>query len=183
MKKAIVIMLAILVIGGLFYFTRNKNDSADKVTTPVSKDENFKPNPSNATFTFVDGPITLSNGVIDRSVVPDSNIMEEISLLDDIAYGDINGDKKIDAVTLLARFGGGSGTFIYAGAFVSGPVNYKGSNVVFIGDRINPQSVSISNGVITIKYLDRNPDQAFSEEPTIQKTMELIYSDGELKER
>ena len=176
-------MLAILVIGGLFYFTRNKNDSADKVTTPVSKDENFKPNPSNATFTFVDGPITLSNGVIDRSVVPDSNIMEEISLLDDIAYGDINGDKKIDAVTLLARFGGGSGTFIYAGAFVSGPVNYKGSNVVFIGDRINPQSVSISNGVITIKYLDRNPDQAFSEEPTIQKTMELIYSDGELKER
>jgi len=171
------------VIGGLFYFNRSKEKTPSEAITPVSENGNFKPDPSNATFTFVDGPITLSNGVIDRSVVPDSSVMEEISLLDDTAYGDINNDKKIDAVTLLARFGGGSGTFIYAGAFVSGPVNYKGSNVIFIGDRINPQSVSISDGIVTIKYLDRNPDQAFSEEPTIQKTMELIYSDGELKER
>ena len=182
MKKAVVILVIILAIVSIFYLVKN-NNTDKKITTPVSQDNNFKPDPSNATFNFTDGPITLSNGAKERKIVPDSNLVEEIALLENIAYGDINNDGKIDTATLLVRFGGGSGTFIYAGAFVSGPVNYKGTNTIFVGDRIKPQSISINNGVIVVKYLDRGADQAFSEEPTIQKTLEIIYSDGELKEQ
>ncbi len=109
--------------------------------------------------------------------------MEETTILDAKGSGDINNDGKQDAVVLLSQSGAGSGIFIYAAAYVSGPLNYKGSNAVFIGDRISPQSVSISNGIITIHYLDRKPDEPYAADPTIPTTKQLIYQNGELVEK
>ena len=111
MKKVIFLIL-ILALGYYAFFMRD--DKVDVNTNDNTTGETFRPDPSNATFAFDEGPITLSQG---RS----ESDNEEVSILDDRAFGDINADGKEDSVILLARSGGGSGVFVYAAAYVSGP--------------------------------------------------------------
>ncbi len=182
MKKLIIIVI-ILVIAGLLYFWKSSSNttSVEFGYNPNSIDRH--PDPSNATFIFDDGPVTLSAGRNERTITPGSALSEETTLMDKFAYGDINKDGRGDTALLLARYGGGSGTFIYLAAFVSGPFNYKGSEVIFLGDRISPQSISIDGDIVTIKYLDREPDEAFSAEPTVPMSKQFIYKNGGFQEK
>lgn len=179
--KKVFLIIVLLCVGTLYFYTKSepaiKPDLSDKTA-----EGSFKPDPSNATFAFDDGPVTLSSGRGEKAANSENTFSEEITLMDIFAYGDINTDGKEDTVLLLARYGGGSGIFIYLAAFVSGPVAYKGSETVFVGDRITPQSISIDNETITIKYLDRGPDDAFSTEPTVLTTKQFKYQDGKLQE-
>lgn len=172
MKKFLTIIILLAAIFFLFLWGKDSGEIENKSDT--SSETPFRPDPSSAAFTFDDGLITLSKG---RSV---TSAGDETTLLEEKAYGDINADGKEDVVVLLARSGGGSGVFIHVAAYVSGLVNYKGTNTVFLGDRVAPGSISIRNGVITVSYLDRDPEEALAAEPTIRTTKELIYSNGEL---
>lgn len=181
--KKIILVVIIIAIGGLFYYVVS-NKSPTKVEKPTISDKGgFHPDPSNATFIIEDESITLSRGKDEKEVTPGSAITEETVLMDKFAYGDVNADDKEDTALLLARYGAGSGTFIYVAVFVSGPVNYKGSNTVFIGDRISPQSISIKNGIITMKYLDRKSNEALAAEPTVPMSKQFVYKNGELVEK
>ena len=173
MKKVIFLIL-ILALGYYAFFMRD--DKVDVNTNDNTTGETFRPDPSNATFAFDEGPITLSQG---RS----ESDNEEVSILDDRAFGDINADGKEDSVILLARSGGGSGVFVYAAAYLSGPVNYKGTNAVFLGDRIAPQSISIANGAVTVRFLDRRDDEPYAAEPTVPTAKVFVYQGGELVEK
>ena len=175
MKKFFLFIL-IIAAGGFYLWDSGPSNYETKDNVP-SDNTNAKPDASNATFTFEDGLVTLAGG---HKTEEGSN---ETDLLEETAYGDLNGDSKDDAVVLLARSGPGSGVFIYAAAYVSGPVKYKGTNALFIGDRISPTSVSINNGVATVNYLDRNPDEAFAAEPTVPTSKQFIYKDGEFVEK
>jgi len=175
MKKSLTIALIILAIIGLWYFGRNKTSEP----TPTAVTTTSRPDASNGTFQFDDGPITLKKGS-DTQAINGSGLTQETDLTDIVAYGDINEDKKDDAVVILMQTGGGSGDFFYLSAYVSGLVNYKGTNTIFIGDRIEPKSVSIKNEIITLTYLDRKPNEPFASDPTILTTKQFIYKNGEL---
>lgn len=176
MKKLLVI---IIILGALIFLYFSSQKSGEVRPGEVTG-EKFQPDPSNATFNFDDSSITLSNGKYEDS---ESESAEEINILEEKATGDLNADGKEDTVLLLVRNGGGSGVFIYAAAYISGPISYKGSNAVFLGDRISPQSISISNGVATIKYLDREEGEPFAAEPTIPASKQFVYKNGEFVER
>lgn len=176
MKK---LLLIIIVIAGLAFFSLRDRDSSPTTNTNTGSSE---VNPSNATFTFDDGSVTLSGGLGIKKD-EENAFSETVEVLEERAMGDLNADGKPDAVLLLARSGGGSGVFIYAAAYVSGPVNYKGTNAIFLGDRISPQSITIANGVATVRFLDRNPDEAFAAEPTVPMSEEFVYRDGAFRER
>lgn len=185
-KFSIIIAILVIAIAALFYFFSKEKSGPmeEEILVPTGEEaRNFRPNPSNATFVFDDGAITLSGGKTEKAVAPGSAITEEIVLMDKFAYGDINADGRDDTALLLARYGGGSGVFIYAAAFVSGTVTYRGSNVFFLGDRIAPQSISIDQGVIKVEYLDREPNEALAAEPTVPRTKQLVYRNGDLLER
>lgn len=160
MKKLILI---VVIIGTIAFFFLNKSEdvNVEKENKPAQT-ENFKPDPSLASFSGIENSATI---------------------LDDKAYGDLNNDDKEDVAVLLAETGGGSGVFIHIAAYVSGPVNYKGTNAMFLGDRIAPQSISISNGVITVNYLDRKEDEPFAAEPTVKTFKQFVYKNGELVEK
>lgn len=182
MRKTIIIVIIFAVAVALY--AMRGNFSADRTEIPTTRENgDFRPDPSNATFTFDNEPITLSAGQNERSITPGSALTEETILMDKFAYGDINRDGKEDTALLLARYGAGSGTFIYVAAFVSGPVTYHGSEATFIGDRIVPQSISINGEVVTVEYLDRGPNEALAAEPTIPTTKQFLFRDGELQER
>ncbi len=182
MKKIIVII--VILIGAVVLFYTLRNNASNETGTPVvDKNGVFRPDPSNATFTFYDGPITLSAGRNEREIAPGSAFTEETILMDKFAYGDINADVKEDTILLLARYGAGSGTFIYVATFVSGPVTYRGSGAIYIGDRISPQSISINGGIVTVEYLDREIDESLAVEPTVPTSKQFVYRNGEFQER
>lgn len=173
--KKIILLLIIVAAVGIFLWGKSQDVKVENEPTPT-QGASFKPDPRNAAFKFDDETIALSSG---KAV----SAGEEISIFAEPAYGDLNNDGKQDSVVLLTRSGGGSGVFVYAAAYVSGPVNYKGSNAVFIGDRIAPEKITIRNGTIVVSYLDRSPDEAFAAEPTIESSLELVYRNGELVEK
>lgn len=182
------ILIAVVVVGLIiigYFIVRNSSSPKDTPEIPLASENSNgqHPDPANATFNFEDGPVTLSAGKNERTVAPGSAMIEETIILDKFAYGDINSDGKEDTVLFLARYGGGSGTFIYLAAFVSGPIIHRGSNAVFIGDRISPQSIAINKNLITVNYLGRTFDEPFTAEPTIPVTGQFIYKNGELQEK
>ena len=180
MKNAIIVTLVILIIGG-FYFI---NDSGSDIKVePTPKTSEGRPDLSNATFIFEEESITLEKGKNERRIVEDSDIKEETTITDFIAYGDLNNDNKEDAAAIIVQSGGGSGVFVYVAGYISGTVRYKGTNAILLGDRVNPQDISIKNGVINVNYLDRNPDEALASEPTVSVSKQFTYKNQELQEK
>jgi hypothetical protein len=182
MKKAIILVIIVGALVGL-YFANQRSTEVKMPEENGTEETSFRPNPSNATFQFDDGPITLSRGRNVREISQGSLLTEETSLTDHIAYGDLNNDNRDDAVVLLMRQGSGSGLFIYVAGFVSGTGAYRGTNAVFIGDRISPTSLSVTNGIITVTYLDRDPNEPYAAEPTISTTKRYALESGILVER
>ena len=182
MKKIVVIILIIIAL--VFLYNIRDNFTTKKTDTPtVNENSTFHPDPSNATFIFDDGPVTFSSGKNEKPIAPGSAFIEETIILDKLAYGDLNADGKQDTAMLLARYGAGSGTFIYVAVFISGPVTYKGSNTIFIGDRIIPQSISIDGDIVVVNYLDRKSSEALAAEPTIKTSKQLVYKSGKFLEK
>jgi hypothetical protein len=180
MKKLVLslVILALAVLGWYAISRRGETQSKVKLEQVTSR-----PSPANATFIFEDGPVTLKGGVSSVYPTPGSAIATETSLSDDIEFGDINNDGKNDAVAILMQNSGGSGLFIFIAAYVSGNVAYKGTNAVFVGDRVSPQSLRInSDGTITLTYLDRKADEPMAAAPTVEKTRRYALRAGELEE-
>lgn len=182
MKKILLLIVILLLLGGGYYWWQSSsNPSASLPQANTGGDT--EPDPSNATFIIEDESITLSQGRHESAPLPGSAILEETILMDKFAYGDLNADGREDTALLLARYGGGSGTFIYVAAFVSGPVNYKGTDAIFLGDRVAVKSISINQGVVTVNYLDRKPHEPFAAEPTVSESKQFIYRSGVFQER
>lgn len=179
MKKLLVVIIVASVIAGLYLISK---PGPVEVKGPGDESTAFRPNPSNATFLFDDGPVTLSRGRNERVIEPSLALTEETFLAEDIGYGDLNGDGRDDAAVLLIRQGGGSGLFVYVAGYVSGPNAYKGTNAVYVGDRISPKSVSIDNGVIVLQYLDRDSGEPLAAEPTLLVTKRFSMRGSELAE-
>jgi len=178
MKKSLILIIIVLITLG-YWFSGTREATLNPDSSPSVL---FQPNPENAIFLFDDRPITLTNGRSEQRDMA-TGMTDEVWLLDKKVAGDLNNDQKNDTVILLARSGGGSGVFIYIATYISGPVSYKGTNAIFIGDRISPESVSIANGVITFKYLDRKSNEPFAAEPTVPVSKQFTYQNGEFVEK
>ena len=88
----------------------------------------------------------------------------------------------MDVGFVFTRESGGSGTFYYAVAalwMLDG--NYVGTNAVYLGDRIAPQSTEIRQSILKVNYADRGKDEPFSTPPSQGVTAYLFYQDGELR--
>lgn len=181
MKTLLKIIVVVLIVLGIWFLYKQKTNAPTVSQSTTDQLLLTHPDPSNATFDFEDGPITLKDGVNEKPV-DNSSAVVETSLTDIIDYGDINNDKKDDVVSIIVQDGAGSGTFIYLVGFVSAPLNYKGTNALFIGDRIEPKSISIKDGLITLNYLDRKSTDPMSAEPTVSVTKTYNYSKGLLVE-
>lgn len=88
---------------------------------------------------------------------------------------DFNGDGRIDVAFILTQQMGGSGTFYYVVAALNTINGYIGSDAVFLGDRIAPQSTHMGNGnVFVVNYATRNPGEPFTTRPSLGKSIWLL---------
>lgn len=121
----------------------------------------------NATYLIEGQFVTLVDGFFEIESAPGSATRITTRYFGNEAFGDLNGDGMEDVAFLLTQSSGGSGTFFYVVAAEQTETAYLGTNAVSLGDRIAPQTTSIENGIITVNYADRYPDEPCTVQPSL----------------
>ena len=178
-KKNILIVAAALALGGIaygIYQLSPKTNTGPTPSQPATAD------PQNATFSIDGDPVTLVNGISSISAAPDSASMVVTKYFGNEVSGDFNGDGTNDVAFIITQNSGGTGTFYYVTALISGKNGYQGTEAAFLGDRITPQANAYFNGQIIINYLDRGADEPMSAAPTKAGVKYFSVKNGQLKE-
>lgn len=92
------------------------------------------------------------------------------------ARGDLNSDNKEDVAFLLKRNDKDRGELYYLSASLATSTGYSGLNIIFLGEKIRPDNLSISNDVISIYYLNTSENTS-----TTSRVMYTKIIDGELR--
>ena len=139
--------------------------------------------PKNATYLIENQPVALAGGRAETEIAPGSASKLVTQYFGNEATGDLNGDGVPDVAFILTQSGGGSGIFYYvAVALGLSGGGYHGTDAVFLGDRIAPQSTEIKNGVLTVNYADRKPTDPMTAAPSVGISKYLKVVDGQLVE-
>jgi len=135
----------------------------------------------NATYIIQGQSVTLVNGRAE-SAIAGSASKTITQYFGNVATGDLSGDGVPDVAFLLTQDGGGSGTFYYVVVAVNdnGPStgadtrtigSYKGTNALFLGDRIAPQTTEIHDGQLVVNYAERNSGEPMTAQPSVGKSI------------
>lgn len=159
MKKILLIVIIGAALGAALY-------GALRLVFAPSGGEGF--DPANAAFLIESEEARLKDG---QARVPSG----AVAYAGYGAAGDLNSDGTDDYVFWVTSDGGGSGTFYYVVAALSGDSGYATTDAVFVGDRIQPEATSIGDGsgAFEITYLDRGENEPMSAAPTVRVTKTL----------
>ncbi len=133
------------------------------------KDEEINTAALNGTYKLGDTTVTLVNGKFEKEVTPVSATKAKVTVWGKPVLGEVNGDGWKEAALVLVHEPGGTGTFYYVvvlGKNKSGQ-KYVSTNAALLGDRIAPQNISVSNGVITVNYADRKAGESMTTQPSV----------------
>lgn len=120
----------------------------------------------------IDGePVLFTDGKAERVVAPDAAAKDLFRIFGEPVFGDLDGDGDADAVMYLTRDSGGSGTFFYVIVAVNEAGVYKGTDAMFLGDRIAPQNINIIDGRAVVNFADRKNGEPFSVPPSVGKSV------------
>ena len=132
--------------------------------------------PRNTSYILDDTSVTLADGIAEAQAAPGSASKVVTRIWGEPTVADLNDDGLDDALLILTRETGGSGTFFYLAAAVASPQGYSGTSGMLLGDRIKPDSVSVRDGEATLSYMTHGADQSFAEEPAMEKVRHVILS-------
>ncbi len=127
------------------------------------------------------GEFQLSDGIYYRTPPTSQESPENYTtrLQEPVIYGDLNADGLEDAIVLLTTQNGGTGHFIEMTAVLK--LNGSALNVstVYLGDRIGINSVTITDGLVTLNLVVQGPNDPLSgaSQPV---TWKFRLNDGQL---
>jgi predicted Rossmann-fold nucleotide-binding protein len=161
MKKIQIILLVLIIVGiGLIFTQKYWVDGVVNFILQQSVSTLIKSDPLNITYVIEGKRVNLANGKA-----------EGVQVFGEPVYGDLSGDGVKDAALFLTVQLGGSGTFFYAVEAIKMGEIYKGTNAVFLGDRIAPQNINIIDGQAVANFAERKPDEPFTTPPSIGKSI------------
>ena len=126
--------------------------------------------PLNATYVIDGKEVTLVNGVAEQEAAPGSATKVVTKYFGNAVDIDLNSDGLMDSAFLLTQDGGGTGTFFYTAAALNMAGSTKGTNAIFLGDRIAPQSTNVDPNISVqyiVNYLDRKVSDPMSAQPSV----------------
>jgi len=141
--------------------------------------------PQNATYLIDGQEVTLVNGVSEKEAAPGSATKIVTKYFGNAVDIDLNSDGLMDSGFLLTQDGGGSGTFFYVAAALQTTGGYQGTNALFLGDRIAPQSTNVdpNNPVqFIVNYADRKLSEPMSAPPSVAVSRTFKLDNGTLVE-
>ena len=165
--------IAVVVLGALVagFFAFNSFIYNEKQT-----DEKVVTDPKNGWYLFSGEWVHLENGKAEVVSADDESITTSYQYFGNEARGDIDGDGDEDIVFLVTQQPGGSGTFFFLAGAIKEAGGYRGTQAVFIGDRIAPQTTEYRDGRIIVNYAVRKPGEPFTTQPSMGKSLYLKYS-------
>lgn len=146
-------------------------------TLPASSFSSAK----DATYLIDNQLVTLVSGLSEINT-PDSSSKKITRYFGNEAFGDLNGDDKLDIALLLTQENDGSGTFYYVAVALASDKGFQGTNAIFLGDRIAPQTTEINERKIIVNYADRKPSEPMIVSPSLGVSKYFQIKDGALIE-
>ncbi len=137
--------------------------------------------PESASYRIDGRVVALRDGKHEELAAPASATYRTTAIWGAPVAADLDGDGDQDAVLILATEQGGSGTFYYVAAAELDGGAYTGSTGVLLGDRIAPQSVTFTDGVVTVDYAERKPGEPMSAPPSVAASKRFVYRNGVLQ--
>lgn len=130
----------------------------------------------NAEYIIEGQRVQLNDGIAETEAAPDSEAKIVTRIFGNEVVTDLNDDGREDIVFLLTQETGGTGTFFYVVAALNTEEGYRGSEALFLGDRIAPQTTELSQNpdhkhVIVVNYADRNPGEPMTTRPSLGKSI------------
>ncbi len=177
-KKIILIIIAIIILGGADYFIYQ---SKTEIENP-EETERVALTPKNCAYIIEGKNITLEDGYSEEEIAPGSASKVITRYFGNEASKDFNGDGLSDIAFVLTQESGGSGTFYYIAVALGDFNGCKGTNAVFLGDRVAPQTTEIQDGKIIVNYADRKTDEAMTVLPSIGVTRQFVLEGMTLKD-
>jgi len=172
------ISLALVIFGVWMLLDINNKKNNSVLPEPENKANNVK----NATYLIGGQPVTLVNGLSEIETASSSASKQITRYFGNEATGDLNGDGQADTAFLLTQDSGGSGTFYYVAVALAADKGYQGTNAIFLGDRIAPQTTDIENGEVVVNYADRKTGEPMTTEPSVGVSKHFKIIDGKLLE-
>jgi hypothetical protein len=175
MQRNLLMFLAVLVlaIAGILYLQKNGKD-----ITPTNSTIRYK----NIGYIFDGRAVTLMDGYAEEEIAPDSATKLITQYFGNEVKGDLNGDGKDDVAFLVTQSAGGSGTYYYVVAALKVADSYIGTNAIYLGDRIAPQTTEIHDGKLVVNYADRAPLDSMTTQPSIGVSRYLVVDSTQLVE-
>jgi hypothetical protein len=182
MNKSRIILIAAMIIGSVLLFTACTPGTSDSKASD-SKAEVIT-GALNSTYLLGKESITLVNGIFEKKAAPNSSAVNKTQVWEQPIIGDLNADGKDDAAVCLINTPGGSGTFYYIAAAINDAnmKNFKGTNAVFLGDRIQLSKLSIENNIISVTYNEIQAGKAMTATPSVTVSKKFKVENGLLKE-
>lgn len=167
--KNIFIIFGVIVLGVALFLTFNSRTYEEK-----QGPERVAESPKDATYVIDGRVVTLFDGYAEGEIDPGSTSKIKTRYFGNEVYKDLDGDGREDVAFLLTQDASGSGTFFYVVAALNTERGYIGSQGLFLGDRIAPQTTESGDGMtIIVNYADRAEDEPFSTKPSIGKSLRL----------
>ncbi len=167
-NKTLIVTVLLVLIGVFIYIAYNRNTKVASVE--IVND------PKNATYRIVGESVTLVNGKASSPAAPGSASMIVTEYFGNEVNYDFDKDGRMDTAFILTQNSGGSGTFYFLVYALNKETGYQGSEGLYIGDRIAPQTTELLNdpsreGVIVVNYADRKPGESFAVAPSLGKSL------------
>lgn len=169
------LLIVVVLAGGFFIFN-------NYIYTEKQGSAGFQAGFRDIAYTIDGNPVMLVGGYAEQESAPGSSSKTITRYFGNEAEGDLNGDGISDIAFLLTQETGGSGTFYYVVAALKTDTGYQGTNAVFLGDRIAPQTTEIRDGEVVVNYATRKPDEPMVAVPSVGVSKYLKVSDRELLE-
>ncbi|HFE67035.1 MAG TPA: polysaccharide deacetylase family protein [Chloroflexi bacterium] len=115
-----------------------------------------------------DGRIPLENGEFSVAAAPGSASMNRFFLYPGVAYGDLDGDGREDALVILINNSAGSGNFYHLIPVRNSDGQPQPLNAAFIGDRVIIEQLRVADGQAQLLFRTYRPEETFGSTPTLQ---------------
>ncbi len=179
-KLILIVGILLLAAAALFKFMPEK--TSVEVSNSVQPSAQVSNGYKNISYQIEGQEVLLENGLAETFPEPNSTQTVETEYFGNEARGDFNNDGKDDVAFILTQSGSGTGVFWYVVAAIKTDSGYKGTNAIFLGDRIAPQTTEFRDGKLIVNYADRKAGEPFSAEPTVGVSKYLKVNGSQLVE-
>ncbi len=172
--RAIVFAIVLVILG---FFALNQY-----IYTEKQGEGGFQKGYKDSSYVVEGEEITLADGYAETEQVPGVASKTITRHFGNEAEGDLDGDDISDIAFLLTQERGGSGVFYYIVAGLKTDTGYQGTNAVFLGERIAPQTTEIHEGTLIVNFAERKEGEPMTADPSVGVSKYLQVSEGELVE-